>query len=339
VGGDARGGGFSIAESASIARDNIADAVASVAGRFWSEDVGRIGAILQRRVRQLLPYLRRLVAHAAAFWGGVTYLRRALAAFVRVLNSDARVRELLRRIGWGSATTLRVALALAKVVIENLIRGYELMRDTVIPGAQVLLPRAYSRLMYTALRTARNSPWAMVLGPASITLALHAARLPDPMWLHRKFGVNIRPKDQTPFGALGWGGWSIGGGRSGGADDDGGDRATSLSYTYTYGTGTSRADETEPRGEGTVADTAEYYYTYGSGTHGGGDRGLSSVGGGASERRPLSVANRQGGRGVVPARTKSSDRRARGDEENDRRRSQVEDNAEYGAYGDGEYDY
>jgi hypothetical protein len=315
-------GGFSLAGSAGLARGNIADAVAGVASRFWTDDVRKIAAILQRRLRQLLPALRRFVAHVAAFWGGVTYLRRALTAFARVLNKDARVRELLRRVGWGSAETLRLALSLAAAVVSNAVRAYELMRDVVVPEARVLLPRAYSRAAFAALRAARRSPWALALGPASITLALHAARLPDPLWLHRKFGVAVGAGDGDR------------GGRTGGRTGGGGNAETSLSYTYTYATGTTRAEEPEPEPEPeqTLAETGEYYYTNGSGTYGGGDRGLSSVGGAGG--MPFGRINaQQDGRGNVPARAKSAERRrsrGRVDKEND--------GLEYGDYGDAEYE-
>lgn len=319
----------------------MADAVASVARRFWADDAARIASILRRRARQLAPCLRRLLAHATAFAAGVTHLRRALAACARVLNSDARVRALLRRVGWASAAALRAAVAVLAAVLAVAVRAHDAVRHRLVPAARTLLPTTYARVVHAALRTARRSPWALVLGPASLTLALHAAALPDPWWLHRKFGVGTRPKDKDPFDPLA--GWDFaallaGGGAGSRGGSRGGSRPHSLSYEYTYGTGTinSRAAETEPCEA--AGDTGSYYYAYDTqGSYGGGDRGLSSVAG--TERAPFGAANAQDGRKNVLARTKAEERRAREDKENDRRRSVADDGLEFGDYDEAGNEY
>lgn len=306
---------------ASSARDNIADALALAGNRFLSDDMSSIAGILRRRFADILPVLRRLLAHTSLVIKNVAHLRRAVAAFARVLHSDRKIQDLAKRLGWVSADTLRVALSFVKWAMENAVRAWVLLRDTVIPGMRVALPEAYAKIVYAGLGVAAKSPWAMVLGPISLTLALSAGRMPDPLWLHRKLGVG--------YGAVE------------GVEDDGG----SLSYEYTYGSGTTRADGQTARTGMTARtgktmqtdDTGEYYYTYGSGTYADGDRGVS--GGGT---QPFGEV--QEGRASIGSKRRSQkgSRVDKYDKENGPQ-EYVYDGDEYGGFndagGDAEYQY
>lgn len=181
---------------------NVGDAMITVWDRFWSDDMKKILKIVRHRFRELLPHVRRFLAHVVAFWGGVTYIRRALSAFLRILQKDDRVRELLERLGWASSTTLRVFMSLCAMVIQASIQFYFLLRDRVIPQMRRFIPKCYYKVVMQLLRVARHSPWAIALGPFSWTFAVDRKRIPDPYLLHHKFGV---PENDNTFAlSRGW---------------------------------------------------------------------------------------------------------------------------------------
>lgn len=322
---NARGGGGgygaaltqSLAGSASYARDNIADAVGVAARHFATDDVAKITAILRRRLRQLLPALRRLAAHFAAFFAGVSHLQRTLSAVSRALASDSHLRELAQRTGAAGKESVRVALVLLKAVGEVVLRGYRLAVGEWIPKAKGGIPRGYAKVVLGLVRAAGRSPWVWGVGPVSLTVALSGRRLPEPLLLHRKFGVGVTRSVRESYERVVGGGRYLDVGDAGrdGGEGDGGD---SLGYTYTYGTVTTRMgrDVGDDAGgveaimpargddDGMTADggatTGEYYYTYGSGTYGGG-RGDDDIG----DMAPLRDSNGHGGRGHVDRRGKA----------------------------------
>ncbi len=175
---------------------NVNDALVSIWDRFWSDDMRKIARIIQNRFKELVPHIRRFLAHLVAFWGGVTYIRRALSAFIRLLQRDSRVRELLQRLGWASSTTLRVFMSLCAMVLQASLQMYFLMRDRIIPQLRRIIPKCYYKTIVLLLRTARHSPWSLALGPFSLTAAIESRKIPDPYLLHNKFGV---PESDTSF--------------------------------------------------------------------------------------------------------------------------------------------
>lgn len=175
---------------------NMNDALISIWDRFWSDDMRKIARIFRNRFKELVPHIRRFLAHVVAFWGGVTYIRRALTAFIRLLQRDSRVRELLQRLGWASSTTLRVFMSLCAMVLQASLQMYFLMRDRIIPQLRRVIPKCYYKTVVMLLRAARHSPWALVLGPFSVTAAIESRKIPDPYLLHNKFGV---PQSDTSF--------------------------------------------------------------------------------------------------------------------------------------------
>lgn len=175
---------------------NVGDALVSVWDRFWSDDMRKILRIIRNRFKDLLPHIRRFLAHVVAFWGGVTYIRRALTAFIRIMQRDSRVRELLHRLGWASTTTLRVFMSLCAMMLQASLQFYFLMRDRIIPQLRRVIPKCYYKGVVLLLRAARHSPWALVMGPFSLTAAIESRKIPDPYYLHNKFGV---PEDDTSF--------------------------------------------------------------------------------------------------------------------------------------------
>lgn len=175
---------------------NVADAMANVWDRFWSEDVKQISGIIKNRFSQLLPYMKRFVAHLVAFWGGITYLRRALTAFVRILNRDERIRELLERVGWASATTVKVFLSICGMVMQATLQMYYLMRNKIIPDTRRVIPIVYYKAVVKLLKIAEHSPWALVLGPFSLTFAIDSSKIPDRYFLHNKLSV---PAEDVTF--------------------------------------------------------------------------------------------------------------------------------------------
>lgn len=168
---------------------NVAEAMAGIWDRFWAEDVRQISRIIKNRFSQLMPYIRRFLAHLVAFWGGINYIRRALTAFVRILNRDTRVRELLERVGWATTTTLRVFLSICAMVMQATLQMYYLIRDRIIPDARRVIPILYYKAILKLLQAAEHSPWSLVLGPFSLTFAIDASKLPDRFYLHTKLGV------------------------------------------------------------------------------------------------------------------------------------------------------
>jgi hypothetical protein len=231
-----------------VARQHVSDAFVTVWERFWSEDLAKIIAILRRRLNQLLPHARRFIAHVVAFWGGITYLRRAFAAFIRILNKDSRVRELLERMAWASASTLRVFLSMCAMTLHAMLRFYALMRDKIIPELRLVLPRYYSRAVHALHGMAVRSPWSTALGPVSVQVALHKNKLPDPDWLHNKFGV--KPHGHAPSRAR----------------EVAHVRAREARPTTRAREAPLRSSVREPPPVSTVANSASYVYTYGTGT-------------------------------------------------------------------------
>lgn len=175
---------------------NVAEAMANTWDRFWAEDVRLILRIIKNRFSQLMPYIRRFLAHLVAFWGGINYIRRALTAFVRILNRDTRVRELLERVGWATTTTLRVFLSICAMIMQATLQMYYLIRDRIIPDARRVIPILYFKAILKLLTAAEHSPWSLVLGPFSLTFAIDASKLPDRYYLHQKLGV---PLDDVTF--------------------------------------------------------------------------------------------------------------------------------------------
>lgn len=175
---------------------NVADAMATIWDRFWSDDLSQICSIIQNRFGQLMPYIRRFLAHLVAFWGGITYIRRALTAFIRILNKDERVRELLERIGWASATTLRVFLSMCAMILSATLQFYYLVRDKIIPDTRRIVPIVYYKSIVRLLQMANNSPWSLFFGPFSLTFAIDADKVPDKYFLHHKLSV---PRDDITF--------------------------------------------------------------------------------------------------------------------------------------------
>lgn len=175
---------------------SVGDAMTTIWDRFWSEDVRKILRIIRNRFKELLPHIRKFLQHVVAFWGGVTYIRRALSAFVRLLRKDARVRDLLERLGWASSTTLRVFMSLCAMMLQAALQLYFLMRDRVIPQIRRVLPKCYYKVIVQLLRVAAHSPWRIAMGPFSVTAAIDASRVPNPYLLHRKFGV---PEEDNTF--------------------------------------------------------------------------------------------------------------------------------------------
>lgn len=223
----ARGGApstWSFQGTQRLSRRDLADAISTVWAKFWSDDMGKISAIVRRRFSKLVPHLRRFLAHVVAFWGGVTYIRRALSAFVRIMNKDERVKELLERLGWASATTLRVFLSLCAMVMQTSIQLYYLFRDRIIPDLRRIIPKCFYKTVVKFLEMAKRSPWALVLGPFSLTFAIDGNKFPNPYLLHEKFGVD---ENDITFasGPMGAGAGS--------------------SYYYTEGYSTQREAETE----------------------------------------------------------------------------------------------
>lgn len=178
---------------------NVADAMAMIWDKFWSEDVRQIVRIIKNRFGQLMPYIRRFVAHVVAFWGGITYIKRAITAFVRLLNRDERVRELLERLGWACATTMRVFLSMCTMIMQATLQFYHLMRDRVIPDIRRVIPILYFKIITRLLAAARHSPWSIHLGPFSLTFAIDAAKVPDRYYLHDRLYV---PRDDVTFASM-----------------------------------------------------------------------------------------------------------------------------------------
>lgn len=178
---------------------NVADAMATIWDRFWADDVRQIVQIIKNRFGQLMPYIRRFIAHLVAFWGGITYIRRALAAFIRVLNKDQRVRELLERVGWASASTLRVFLSMCAMIMSATLQFYHLMRDRVIPDTRRVIPIIYYKFIVRLLQTARRSPWSLMFGPFSMTFAIDEEKIPNKYFLHEKLSV---PQEDVTFASF-----------------------------------------------------------------------------------------------------------------------------------------
>jgi hypothetical protein len=240
----------------SSGKQNVADAVVTVLNRFVTEDLSTILAILRRRFSQLVPHVQRFVAHIMAFWGGITYMRRALAALLRILKKDKRVRELLERIAWNSASTLRLFLSMATMTLQTVIRVYSIIRYKFLPEARRLLPRYYSNAIHTLLRVAAKSPWILILGPMSLQFALQKAKLPDPNWLYRVFRLSPSPSRVTNGTKP-----TLRPGTEAAAT-----MGTSLDYTYeyTYASGSALDDRNISEPPATSQDTGSYYYTYGT---------------------------------------------------------------------------
>jgi len=175
---------------------NMSEALVSIWDRFWSDDMKKIVRIFRNRFKELLPHIRKFLAHVVAFWGGVTYIRRALTAFMRVMQQDSRVRELLSRLGWASSTTLRVFMSLCAMVLQGSLQFYFLLRDRIIPQLRRVIPKCYYKATSGLINVARRSPWTAALGPFSLTAAIESRKIPDPYLLHNKFGV---PQHDTSF--------------------------------------------------------------------------------------------------------------------------------------------
>lgn len=169
---------------------NISDAMSNIWERFWRDDVQQIIGIIKNRFSQLAPYVRRFFAHLVAFWGSITYIRRAIAAFVRILNKDERVRELLHRIGWASATTLKIFLSLCSMFMSASLQFYHLMRNKIIPDIRRVIPIVYYKVITGLAAAAQSSPWPLVLGPFSLTFAIETSKLPNAYILHDKLSVD-----------------------------------------------------------------------------------------------------------------------------------------------------
>ncbi|KAI0557292.1 hypothetical protein FGB62_321g014 [Gracilaria domingensis] len=178
---------------------NVADAMAHIWEKFWKDDVRLIARIINKRLSQLAPYFKRFIAHVIAFWGSVTYIRRALAAFIRILNRDERVRELLQRIGWASATTLKIFLSICSMLMSATLQFYHLMRDRIIPDVHRVIPIAYYKLIQGLLRFSDYSPWSLMLGPFSFEFGIDNQKLPDPYLLHDKLGIS---RDDVTFATV-----------------------------------------------------------------------------------------------------------------------------------------
>lgn len=176
---------------------NFADAITSIWDKFWSEDMRQIVHIIKSRFSQLLPYIRKFFAHLVAFWGGINYIRRALAAFVRILKRDERVKELMERIGWASKTTVKLFLSICTMIMQAALQVYYLFRDRIIPDARRVIPILYYKAITQLIQVAQHSPWALVFGPFSLTFAIDAEQLPDRFYLHNKLYV---PQDDITFG-------------------------------------------------------------------------------------------------------------------------------------------
>lgn len=175
---------------------NVAEAMANIWDHFWADDVRQIVRIIKNRFSQLMPYIRRFLAHLVAFWGGINYIRRALTAFVRILNRDERVRELLERVGWATTTTLRVFLSICAMIMQATLQMYYLIRDRIIPDTRRVIPILYYKAIIKLLRAAEHSPWSLVIGPFSLTFAIDGSKLPDRFYLHEKLSV---PHDDVTF--------------------------------------------------------------------------------------------------------------------------------------------
>lgn len=175
---------------------NVADAMAVVWDKFWAEDVKDICGIIKARFSQLIPYVRKFFAHVMAFWGGITYIRRALAAFIRILKRDQRVRELAARIGWASATTFRVFLSICTMLVQASVQMYHLMRDKIIPDIRRIIPICYYKATMRLLHVAQYSPWVFLFGPFSFTFAIDSEKIPDRFLLHDKLSI---PQDEVTF--------------------------------------------------------------------------------------------------------------------------------------------
>lgn len=178
---------------------NVADAMSNIWERFWKDDVRLIAKIIHNRVSQLAPYLRRFIAHVVAFWGNVTYIRRALAAFIRILNRDERVRELMQRIGWASATTVKVFLSICGMLLSATLQIYHLMRDKVIPDLRRVVPIVYYKFVMGLTTVSQHSPWSILFGPFSFEFAIDSKKLPEVYFLHDKLGVD---RDDVTFATV-----------------------------------------------------------------------------------------------------------------------------------------
>lgn len=168
---------------------NVADAMSNIWDRFWAEDVKQILQIIKNRFSQLMPYFRRFLAHLVAFWGGITYIKRALSAFIRILNKDKRVRELLERVGWASATTIRVFLSICAMLMQATLQMYYLVRNKIIPDIRRVIPIIYYKTIMKVLRAAQYAPWSLMLGPFSLTFDIDESKVPDRFYLHDKLSV------------------------------------------------------------------------------------------------------------------------------------------------------
>lgn len=168
---------------------NMAEAMANIWDRFWTEDVRQIRMIVKNRFSQLTPYIRRFIQHVVAFWGGITYIRRALTAFVRILKRDERVRELAERIGWASATSLRIFLSMCAMLMQATLQFYHLMRDRIIPDARRVIPILYYKVIVRLLFAAKKSPWSTFLGPFGLTFSIDHTKIPDPYLMHEKLSI------------------------------------------------------------------------------------------------------------------------------------------------------
>lgn len=175
---------------------NVAEAMANIWDRFWADDVRQIVQIVKSRFSQIMPYLRRFLAHVVEFWGGIKYIKRALTAFFRVLNKDERVRELLDRVGWASVTTLRIFLSMCAMIMSATLQFYNLMRTRIIPDTRRVIPIVYYKLIVRLLQAAKRSPWSLYIGPFSLTFAIDEDKVPDKYFLHDKLSV---PQEEVTF--------------------------------------------------------------------------------------------------------------------------------------------
>ena len=150
----------------------------SLLDRFFKKDIMVIAQIIVRRWKQMLPHIRWFFRQLVAFFSGLAHLRRAIAAFITFLRKDERTRQLVDRIALASTTTIKVLLIIITAIYEGIIFSHWMIKNRAIPFFQENIPKCYNAVMKKMYKWAEESPWVAMLGPFSLSFAIHEDRLP-----------------------------------------------------------------------------------------------------------------------------------------------------------------
>lgn len=150
----------------------------SLLDRFFKKDVLVIFNIIVRRFSQMVPHVRWFFKQLVAFFSGLAHLRRAIAAFLSFLKKDPRTRQLVERIAMASGTTLRILVTIITAIYEGIIFSHWMIKDRAIPFFQENIPKSYNAVMRVLYGWAEDTPWVAMMGPFSVSFAIHESRLP-----------------------------------------------------------------------------------------------------------------------------------------------------------------